>query len=192
MRKTIFIFSLLANSLHAFYEKILKNILVYCFLVALFISCDNQPQVTLLRDNPQVFITDSLKFTYSLTDKDGNYTNVFRQNSWLKLTMEIENTTKDTIITINNNMIGDCYSASTNDWIEQMSFTGVESDTVKDLFIPIAPYSSVRKTGVHSATSVTQGKYYFKSPDILIVTKNNGVSDTISYTTPLSILFEIE
>ncbi|MBR1808587.1 MAG: hypothetical protein IJ776_04300 [Paludibacteraceae bacterium] len=95
-------------------------------------------------------------------------------------------------MTINNNLIGDCYNASTDDWIEQMSITGVESDTVKDLFTPIAPYSSVRKTGVHSAVSVTQGKYYFKSPDMLFVTKNNGVSDTISYTIPLSILFEIE
>ncbi len=180
------------NSLHTFYVKIAKNILASCFLVPVFISCCNQPQVTPLQDNPQVFITDSFKFTYSLTDKDGNYTNVFRQNFWLKLTMEIENTTKDTIMTTNNNMIGDCYNASTNDRIEQLSFMGEEIDTVKDLFIPVAPYSSVRKMRVHRISSVPEGKYYFRSPDMLFITQRKGMYDTISCTIPLSILFEIE
>lgn len=177
----------------------MKKTLIYLICI-FFTSCSSKRieiEIALKMDNPQVYLADSLRFTYSLSEislPEGELyiTNVFKQDSRYLVTLGIENISNSLVLTPNNNYVGRGYNAYTGEWIESLSPSYAEPDTAKSLYVSIAPGSSIKKQGTNGLSLVPAGKYYFKAPNEPYIFQSKGVSDTIMYNIPLSILFEIK
>ena len=73
----------------------MKKFLFLALMACAFIACEKQLIGKL--PNKQTFTTDSITYSYYVTDLDGNLRKTYKQNEKICIHLDIENNTQDTL-----------------------------------------------------------------------------------------------
>ena len=160
----------------------MKKVFLFAVMAVFLVACKtNNPE-----NGVQTFSKDNLTFSYYLSDMDGNIKNLFTQNEWLIIHLNIQNNSADTLM-INASDLGTCFDSQSHS-VEKMS-TYIYNDTIPAYKATILGETSHFTYAFY--TSISSGAYYYQNPQVLIFHPSKE-TEKKEYIIPLTINFKIQ
>ena len=160
----------------------MKKFLLLALMACAFIACEKQLIGKL--PNKQTFTTDSITYSYYVTDLDGNLRKTYKQNEKICIHLDIENNTQDTLYL--ENMGGNCYN-SQNQWIAELS-CWVHYD---DNFYCVVQPNNICRSVYGVPLTVPADIYHLQKPIVRFYNKGYQ-GEAKNYEIPLTIYFEVK